>query len=140
MNGAQLARSFFDAANARDWEAAAALHSADHVYHDPQGPKSEPGGAGMAAHLAFYVEALEGRWEVCEIVDAGQFVTSRWIGHGVHSTDMIGVPATGREFQVDALSLMRIENGLIAEHWCVWDTMGLMQQIGAVPAPTAATA
>lgn len=92
----------------------------------------------MAAHLTFYVEALEGRWEVCGIVDAGQFVTSRWIGHGVHSTDMIGVPATGREFQVDALSLMRIENGLIAEHWCVWDTMGLMQQIGAVPAPATA--
>jgi steroid delta-isomerase-like uncharacterized protein len=138
MNGSELARSLFEGANARDWSAVAALHSDDHVYHDPQGPKAEAGGAGMAAHLAFYVEALEGHWEVHEIADAGTYVTTRWTGHGVHSTDLIGVPATGREFAVDALSLMRIENGLIAEHWCVWDTAGLMQTIGAMPAPASA--
>jgi hypothetical protein len=38
----------------------------------------------------------------------------------------------------DALNLMRIENGAIAEHWCVWDTAGLMQQIGAMPATATA--
>ena len=48
------------------------------------------------------------------------------------------MPATGREIAVDALSLMRIENGAIAEHWCVWHTAGLMQQIGAMPAPATA--
>jgi steroid delta-isomerase-like uncharacterized protein len=135
MNGQELARQLFDGANARDWSAVAALHTDDHVYHDPQGPTPQPGGAAMAAHLAFYVEALEGRWEVLEIADAGDYVTARWIGHGVHANDLIGVPATNREISVDALSLLRIENGKIAEHWCVWDTLGLMQQIGAVPAP-----
>ena len=135
MKGSELAQVFFDGANARDWSAVAALHTDDHAYHDPQGPKPEPGGAGMAAHLAFYVEALEGRWEVREIVDAGTYVTARWTGHGVHSSDLIGVPATGREIAVDALSLMRISGGRIAEHWCVWDTAGLMQQVGAMPAP-----
>jgi len=80
MKGSELAQAFFDGANARDWSAVAALHTDDHVYHDPQGPKPEPGGAGMAAHLAFYVEALEGRWEVREIVDAGTYVTARWTG------------------------------------------------------------
>ncbi len=134
MNGSQVAQRFFDAANARDWSAAAALHTDDHVYHDPQGPKPETGGEGMARHLAFYVEALEGRWEVVEMIDAGDYVTTRWIGHGMHSSDLIGVPATNREIHVDAISLMRIENGRIAEHWCVWDSLGLMQQIGAVPA------
>ena len=48
------------------------------------------------------------------------------------------MPATGREIAVDALNLMRIENGAIAEHWCVWDTAGLMQQIGAMPATATA--
>jgi steroid delta-isomerase-like uncharacterized protein len=138
MNGQEVAQAFFEGANSRAWSAVAALHTDDHVYHDPQGPKAERGGAGMVAQLAFYVEALEGRWEVAEIVDGGSYVTTRWIGHGVHSTDLIGVPATGREVAVDALSLMRIENGRIAEHWCVWDTAGLMQQIGAMPAPAPA--
>ena len=53
MKGSELAQAFFDGANARDWSAVAALHTDDHVYHDPQGPEPEPGGAGMAAHLAF---------------------------------------------------------------------------------------
>ena len=138
MNGSELARAFFDGANARDWTTVAALHSDGHVYHDPQGPKAERGGEGMASQLAFYVEALEGRWEVHEIADAGSYVTTRWTGHGVHSTDLVGVPATGREISVDAISLMRIEDGAIAEHWCVWDTAGMLQQIGAMPAPASA--
>ena len=138
MKGQELARRFFDGANARDWSAVAALHTDDHIYHDPQGPPAERGGAAMAAHLGFYVEALEGRWEVHEIVDGGEYVTTRWTGHGVHSSDAIGVPAAHREIHVDAISLMRIADGRIAEHWCVWDTLGMMQQIGAVPAPAAA--
>jgi hypothetical protein len=29
----------------------------------------------------------------------------------------------------------RIADGRIAEDWTVWDALGLLQQIGAVPAP-----
>jgi hypothetical protein len=64
MSGEDLARSLFEGANARDWGAVAALHTDDHLYHDPQGPTPEPGGAGMAEHMGFYVAALDGRWEV----------------------------------------------------------------------------
>ena len=133
MAGVQLAQRFFDAANARDWDAIAAIHTADHAYHDPQGAKPAPGGRAMADHLKFYVDALEGHWHVQQIVDAGEHVTVRWSGSGRHANDLIGVPATGREFSVDAVSLMRVRDGLIAEHWCVWDTAGLMQQIGVLP-------
>ena len=95
MSGVELAQQFFDAANARDWDAIASIHTADHEYHDPQGPKPEPGGRAMAGHLAFYVEALEGHWTVQQIVDAGEHVTVRWTGSGRHGNDLIGVPATG---------------------------------------------
>jgi predicted ester cyclase len=44
------------------------------------------------------------------------------------------VPATNREIRVDAIILMRIAHGRIAEHWCFWDTLGLMRQIAAKPA------
>ena len=133
MTGTELGEAFFAGANARDWAAIAAIHTDDSRYHDPQGPPAAPGGAGMAEHLGFYVQALEGRWEVHEVVEAGDRVTVRWTGHGVHSSDLIGVPATNRAFSVDALSLLRIADGKIAEHWCVWDTAGLFQQIGVLP-------
>lgn len=133
MSAATLARQFFDGANARDWGLIASIHSDDHVYHDPQGPPAGIGGEAMAAHLGFYVEALEGRWEVTQVVDAGEYATVRWTGRGTHGNDMIEVPATGRTFAVDAISLFRARDGRIAEHWCVWDTAGLMQQIGVLP-------
>ncbi len=137
MSGTDLARRFFEAANARDWATIEAIHTADAVYHDPQTPPGEPGGAGMAKSLAFYAEALEGRWEIHDIVDAGAHVTTRWTGHGLHDSDMIGIPASGKEIHVEALSLMRIDDGRIAEHWCVWDTAGMLQQVGAIPQPAA---
>jgi predicted ester cyclase len=33
------------------------------------------------------------------------------------------------------IDIMRIEDGLIREHWGVTDMLALMQQIGAVPTP-----
>jgi hypothetical protein len=45
--------------------------------------------------------------------------------------------ATGNAIEVAALSVHRVEDGRIAETWTVWDTLGFMQQIGAVPAEAA---
>ena len=51
MKGSELAQAFFDSAKARDWSAVAALHTDDHAYHDPQGPKPEPGsGSARCRH------------------------------------------------------------------------------------------
>jgi predicted ester cyclase len=46
----------------------------------------------------------------------------------------MGVPATDRSFEVEAITIHRIADGKIAEEWTVWDALGLLQQIGAVPA------
>jgi predicted ester cyclase len=47
----------------------------------------------------------------------------------------MGVEATGKPIEVDAISIFRIADGQIAEEWTVWDALGLLQQVGAVPAP-----
>jgi predicted ester cyclase len=51
-----------------------------------------------------------------------------------------GIPPTGREIAVSALSLFRLERGKIAEHYCNWDTLGFLQQIGVVPSREAVAA
>jgi predicted ester cyclase len=48
---------------------------------------------------------------------------------------MMGVAPTGSTIAVDAISVFRIAEGKIAEEWTVWDALGLLQQVGAVPAP-----
>jgi hypothetical protein len=36
---------------------------------------------------------------------------------------------------VTGLTISRIENGRVVEEWINWDTLGMLQQLGAVPAP-----
>ena len=56
---------------------------------------------------------------------------------GVHQGEFAGIPATGLEVEIPVFLIYRIEDGLIVEHWMQADVMGLMQQLGALPAPEA---
>jgi predicted ester cyclase len=47
----------------------------------------------------------------------------------------MGVPPTGAEIACDAITIFRIAGDKIAEEWTVWDALGLLQQVGAVPVP-----
>jgi predicted ester cyclase len=72
---------------------------------------------------------------VQEIHSAGDYVFARWVGRGRHVAEISGIAATGAPIAVEALTMARIAGGRIAEDWTVWDALGLLQQIGAVPAP-----
>jgi predicted ester cyclase len=52
---------------------------------------------------------------------------------GTHQGDLMGVPATGNQVEIETLDIIRIQDGKVAEHWGVTDAMGIMEQIGAVP-------
>ena len=82
---------------------------------------------------AFYHATIG--WTIEEMTSAGDRVIVRWTGSGRHVGDLMGVPPTDRPISVDAISIMRIADGRIAEEWTVWDALGLLQQIGAVPVP-----
>ena len=134
-----LARRFFEEfCDGRRLEIADEILASDHVYHDPQSPPSPPGRDGMKQVVGLYQDAVEGHWEVHEIVAAGDRVMVRWTGHGTHSGEIMGLAPTGRSIKVDALTLLRIEDGKIAENWTLWDTLGMLQQLGVAPAPAAA--
>jgi predicted ester cyclase len=52
-----------------------------------------------------------------------------------------GMPATGKTFAMDAVYLVRVnEQGQIAEHWGLVDTIGTMGQLGLLPSPNQAPA
>ena len=130
-----LARRFFEElCNQRNGAVADEIVSADYVSHGPQAPPAE-GPDGVRARIAVYQDALDGYWDVQEILSAGaDHVAVRWIGRGTHNAELMGVPATGATIAVDAITIFQIANGKIAEEWTVWDALGLLQQVGAVPA------
>jgi steroid delta-isomerase-like uncharacterized protein len=131
-----LARRFFEElCNQRNGAVADEIVSAEYVSHGPQAPPAE-GPEGVRARIAVYQDALEGYWDVQEILSAEEDrVVVRWIGRGTHTGELMGIPATGATIACDATTIFRITGGKIAEEWTVWDALGLLQQVGAVPVP-----
>ena len=133
-----LVRRFFEEfCTGRHTELASELVTPDYVSHGPQAPPAN-GPDELVERVRLYQETCDGRWTVDEIVSAGDRVVARWTGTGTHIAELMGVPATNRPISVEAISIFRIADGRIAEEWTVWDALGLLQQIGAVPAPAAA--
>ena len=132
-NEAVVRRFYEQMNNERKLELAPELFTADHRFHDPQVPAGD-GPAGIATAVSAYQTGVDGHWEIEEMFSAGDRVVVRWTGSGTHVAEMNGIPPTGRSIEVDAISIHRVAGGKIAETWEVWDTLGVLQQLGVVPA------
>ncbi len=128
-----VVRRFYDEmCNERRNDIAAELFADDHVMHDPQVPAA-PGPAGVVDAVSAYQEGVDGHWAIDEIHSAGDRVIVRWTGTGTHIGEMNGLAPTGRPIEVSAISIHRMAGGKIAETHEVWDTLGFLQQLGALP-------
>ena len=63
----------------------------------------------------------------------GALEAARVILTGTHQGELMGVGATGKTVEFESIDIIRVEDGKVAEHWGVADTMSLMQQLGAIP-------
>ena len=88
----------------------------------------------MVERVGLYQETGDGVWRVDDIFSAGDRVVTRSTGIVTHVGELMGIPATDRSFEVEAITIHRSADGKIAEEWTVWDALGMLQQIGAVPA------
>jgi len=69
-----------------------------------------------------------------DIIAADDKVTVRITVEGTHKGAHLGVAPTGRRVRIAGLVVVRIANGQIVEGWNSWDQLGLLRQIGALPA------
>ncbi len=69
-----------------------------------------------------------------DIVAEGDKVAYRITVSGTHKGEFQGVPPTDKKVSFSSTGISNIVDGKVAEDWVDADTMGLMQQIGAIPA------
>jgi predicted ester cyclase len=74
-----------------------------------------------------------------DMIAEGDEVAVRATFRGTHQGEFSGIPATGNEVEIPVFLIYRIEDGKIVEHWMQADVMGLLQQLGALPAPDASS-
>ena len=72
---------------------------------------------------------------VDDIVAEGDKVVIRQTWSGSHRGEFMGIPPTGRSVSFGVIDIIRIAEGRCVEHWGQMDSMSLMQQLGAIPAP-----
>jgi steroid delta-isomerase-like uncharacterized protein len=73
--------------------------------------------------------------EIEDSLEADDKVACRFRISGTHTGPLMGIPASGKPVSVVATGIFRVVDGKLADNWVNFDTLGLMQQIGAVPAP-----
>ncbi len=116
------------------------LVSSDYVAYDPALPEPVRGPQGAKDNVNQYRSAFEGaQITVKEQIGEGDLVATRWEGRGRHTGEIMGIGPTGKDTVVSGLTLSRIANGKIVEEWTNWDTLGMLQQIGAIPTGAAAS-
>ncbi len=116
--------------NAHDLDRTTELFTPDFVDHAPW-PGHSPDAAGFAAGLGEMVASFPDlRVDVQRTVAQGDLLTTHFILSGSHLGAFMGAPATGKTFNVEAMDILRMRDGRIAEHWGVIDATAMMEQLG----------
>jgi steroid delta-isomerase-like uncharacterized protein len=134
MDHSTTLRRLYELLNAHDIDAFGELLADDFVEHE-----ETPGGDGSKDGVknffrlqiaAFSDLALTPQ----DVVDGGDKVVARVRFTGTHDGELMGMPATGKRVDVQLIDIMRFaDDGLVHEHWGVFDAMAMMRQLGAVP-------
>lgn len=104
------------------------------VNHDPA-TGDETGVDGVRQNIDRYRSAFpDVKITIEEQVADGDLVASRWTATGTHKGELMGIAPTGKESTVTGLTLDKIKDGKIVESWTNWDTLGMLQQLGVIPA------
>jgi predicted ester cyclase len=106
---------------------------------DPAAPEPWRGIQGAKDNVNTYRAAFEGaQIKVLRQIAEGEYVATRWEGKGRHTGDLMGIEPTGKEVTVTGQTCSRVVNGKIVAEQTNWDTLGMLQQIGAIPTMEAA--
>ncbi len=132
---AAIVRQFVDEIlNQGDFDGAGRLMWDDVVQHAPF-PGQKPGLSGFQEMMRESRVAFPDlRWSVEEQMTDGDRVLTRFEWTGTHSGPFLGIDPTGRRVTVWGMVIDRVVDGRIKETRFLMDTLGLMTQLGAIPA------
>ena len=138
-NTALVRRYYEEVFNRRNPDLVEQLAVEDYVEHDPF-PGQGDGRDDLHARVRLILDAMNPvRFTIEDIVAEGDRVCVRWSQSATQTGAFMGLPPTGRTATFSGIDIHRLRDGRMAEHWHVVDTLSLLQQLGAIPAPSGAS-
>jgi steroid delta-isomerase-like uncharacterized protein len=127
-------RGFYASINQGDLDRLGELVADDFIEHE-ETPGLAPTKEGVLEFFRMYRAAFpDMRMDVEEILTSGDKAVVRARVTGTQQGEFMGMPATGKSFDVKLIDIIRFGgDGLAHEHWGVIDSLTMMQQLGAVP-------
>lgn len=133
-----LVRRFYAELDQGNLDAIEELVAEDFIDHDPPPfPGLAPGRVGLKQAAEMFWKATPGHHVIEDQIAEGEKVVTRLRGVGKHEGELAGIPPSGNDLDVKAVSIYRIENGKIVEHWSAVDTAANLQQLGVIQLPFA---
>ena len=130
----QLSRRFTELFSTGDEALADQILSPEVVFHGTAGDGELRGVDALKGFVAGYRRAFPDAHSTVEdqVAEGGKVVT-RWRARGTHRGELGPIAATDRPFEMDGVTIERIEDGRIAEVWAARDQLGLLRQLGVLP-------
>jgi len=114
------------------------LCAADYVDHSPPLPDMGPGNLGVRKANAALRDAFPDTAHFIEDqIAEGDMVVTRLRGRATFTGEILGIPPNGKVVEITGISIHRVVDGKLVEHWANADLYGFMQQLGALPTPAA---
>jgi predicted ester cyclase len=130
-----IIRELFEGTRAGDSDVIDRYVAARYIGSEPSQESPIEGIDGFKAFIQRFRDSFSNTHvTIEEQIAEGDTVATRWTGRGTHTGEISGIAPTGKDVTVPGVSISRIENGKLVEDHTTWDTLGLLVQLGAIPA------
>ena len=132
-NDAVVRRVFDEAWNQKKINIIDETHASGYAFHDPASPGIDSPEAYKGFLNTYHNGFPDTHFTVEEVICSGENVVVRFSITSTHTGELRGIPPSNKKIAITGISVFRMANGKIAEEWCNWDTLGMLQQIGVIP-------
>jgi len=130
-----LERIPLEVLNKSDFALIDEIYATDFVEHTPQ-PGVPPTREGFKQTAIALKKAFPDLYYTVEdTIESGDRLVHRLSASGTMTGEFMGIPATGKRATWTEIHIGRVANGRLTEHWAVVDQLGMLVQLGIVPAP-----
>jgi steroid delta-isomerase-like uncharacterized protein len=134
QNKAVARAAFFDYLNHRDFKRFEEIHTKDFAKHYNN---------SLAANLTEEMRDAKGQYDSSSdltfkenwMIAEGDKVAVCFTARGTHDGTFLGIPATGKRYELSAMTVWRFVDGKIAEEWLFSNDLDLYRQLGLFKEP-----
>lgn len=134
-NKALIRRFFEEVYTRKNLAAIKEFIAPNHIDHAATAASLPDGLEGSRQAIGMMLKAFPDLHVTIEdMIAEGNKVVVRMTMHGTQQGAFGSIPPTGKQVAVSTIDIIRIEGGQIVEEWGIDDRLGMIQQLGLIPA------